>query len=70
MQLGYTLSSSLVNKWHIANLRVYANAQNAFNFFKYKGFNPEVGGTPTNAGIDVNVYPLFATYNFGVNLSF
>ena len=70
MQLGYTLPSALVSRWHMQRLRIYVNAQNAFNFFSYKGFSPEVGGTPTNAGIDTNVYPLYATYNFGVNLTF
>jgi hypothetical protein len=69
-QIGYTLSNSLVSKWGVKKLRVYANAQNAVNFFKYRGFSPEVGGSPTNAGIDANVYPLSATYNFGVNLTF
>lgn len=70
LQLGYTLPSTILSRWSIQQLRVYANAQNPFNFFKYRGFSPEVGGTPTNAGIDLNVYPLYATYNFGVNLTF
>lgn len=70
IQLGYSLSNSLISRWGIKKLRVYANAQNAVNFFKYRGFSPEVGGSPTNAGIDANVYPLSATYNFGVNLTF
>ncbi len=69
-QLGYTLPSSLTDRYKISKLRVYVNAQNALNFFKYKGFSPEVGGSPTKAGVDYNVYPLFATYNFGVNLTF
>lgn len=69
-QLGYTLSPSLTNRWGINKLRIYANAQNPLNFFKYRGFTPEVGGSPTRAGVDVDVYPLYATYNFGVNLSF
>jgi hypothetical protein len=69
-QLGYTLSSGLTSKWKISKLRVYANAQNPLNFFKYRGFSPEVGGSPTRAGVDVDVYPLYATYNFGVNLTF
>ena len=25
---------------------------------------------PTEEGIDANVYPLYATYNFGVNVTF
>ena len=61
-------------RWKMGSLRVYVNAQNAFNFFKYKGFSPEVGTqpgqNPTNTGIDINTYPLFATYNFGVNVTF
>jgi len=70
LQLGYTLGSQMTDKWHISRLRIFIGAQNPFNFFSYRGFSPEVGGDPTNAGIDANVYPLSATYNFGVNLSF
>lgn len=70
MQLGYTLPASVTSKWKMQRLRVFANAQNAINLFGYKGFSPEVGGTPTNAGVDGNVYPLYATYNLGVNLTF
>ena len=70
IQLGYSLPTELVNKWKMRKLRVFANAQNALNFFGYRGFSPEVGGSPTNAGVDANVYPLFATYNVGVNVTF
>jgi hypothetical protein len=75
-QLGYTLPASLLSKWKIAKVRVFANAQNAINIFGYKGFSPEIGGTPgdggtvSGRGIDANVYPLYATYNFGVNVTF
>ncbi len=70
IQLGYNLPQSLVSKWKMQKLRVFANAQNAVNLFGYKGFTPEVGGVPTKAGIDFNVYPMFATYNLGINLTF
>jgi TonB-linked SusC/RagA family outer membrane protein len=70
IQLGYNLPQSLMTKWKMQKLRVFANAQNAINIFNYRGFSPEVGGTPTNAGVDANVYPLFATYNLGLNLTF
>lgn len=83
-QLGYTLPKSILAKWKIQKIRFYANAQNAINLFGYKGFSPEVGPIPVdnaakildrptnslNAGLDANVYPLYATYNFGVNLTF
>jgi len=70
MQVGYNIPVSVTGKWKINKARVYANAQNALNFFSYRGFNPEVGGGPTRAGIDLNVYPLYATYNLGVNVTF
>jgi TonB-linked SusC/RagA family outer membrane protein len=69
-QLGYTLPGDLLRKWKVQSIRLFANAQNAINIFGYKGFSPEVGGGPTNLGIDANVYPLYATYNFGVNVTF
>jgi hypothetical protein len=70
IQLGYTFDGDLVKRWGMQSLRLYVNSQNPFTFFKYTGFTPEVGGAPGSAGIDVNVYPLYATYNFGVNVVF
>lgn len=74
IQLGYSLPESITSKWKIKKLRVFANAQNAVNLFGYRGFSPEVSSStntsPTSAGIDNNVYPLFATYNLGLNLTF
>ncbi|MFI5163136.1 MAG: SusC/RagA family TonB-linked outer membrane protein [Sphingobacteriales bacterium] len=69
-QFGYTLPGSVLSKVGVQKVRFFANAQNPLNFFKYKGFSPEVGGGPTEAGLDANVYPLYATYNFGVNVTF
>jgi TonB-linked SusC/RagA family outer membrane protein len=72
-QLGYTFPDSFNEKLKIRKLRLYANAQNPLNFFKYKGLSPEVRANenkPTQAGIDANVYPLSATYNFGINVTF
>ncbi|TDQ10347.1 SusC/RagA family TonB-linked outer membrane protein [Pedobacter metabolipauper] len=71
IQLGYNLPASLMSKLKLQRIRVFADAQNAFNFFKYTGFSPEVsGGNPVNAGIDNSVYPLSATYRFGLNVTF
>jgi len=67
---GYNIRS--FRKWKINNLRVFTAIQNPFNFFKYKGFSPEVtaaGNSPINAGIDAGVYPLSAYYNFGITLT-
>jgi TonB-linked SusC/RagA family outer membrane protein len=76
LQLGYTFKQDMTGGWGISRLRIFANAQNPFNWFKYRGFSPEILTDPYNAtgainsGIDVNVYPLYATYNSGVNLTF
>ncbi|MDB5025811.1 MAG: SusC/RagA family TonB-linked outer membrane protein [Mucilaginibacter sp.] len=69
-QLGYTLPGLSLKRYGIQKVRVYANAQNAINIFGYKGFTPEIGGSVGNMGIDADVYPLYATYNFGVNVTF
>lgn len=70
VQLGYTLPSMLTQKWKMQRLKVFVDAQNPVTLFGYKGFTPEVGGSPTNAGIDATVYPLSATYRLGVNVTF
>jgi TonB-linked SusC/RagA family outer membrane protein len=69
-QLGYTLPAPILTKLGVRKIRVFANAQNAVNIFGYKGFTPEIGGDVGALGIDANVYPLYATYNFGVNVTF
>jgi hypothetical protein len=69
--LGYTIIGGNNKHTLFSNLRIYVNAQNPFTWFHYRGFTPEVqASSPTKAGIDQNVYPLYATYNFGVNLTF
>ena len=70
VQLGFNFPKGLVNTLRLQTLRLYANAQNPLTLTKYKGFTPEVGGTPTYAGLDQNVYPLAATYNLGINIGF
>lgn len=70
VQLGYTFPNAGLRGLGIQKLRIFANAQNALNLFGYKGFNPEIGGDILGRGLDANVYPLYATYNFGVNVTF
>jgi TonB-linked SusC/RagA family outer membrane protein len=73
IQLGYTLPKMILDKFKLGRIRVFADAQNAFNFFKYTGFTPEVAAlnnNPIEAGIDNGVYPLAATYRFGLNVTF
>jgi TonB-linked SusC/RagA family outer membrane protein len=80
IQIGYTIPSSATSRIGISKIRVYANAANPLVAFKYNGFSPEIPTTiagvnqnnttnMTSQSIDNNVYPMAATYNFGVNIS-
>ncbi|WP_324676285.1 TonB-dependent receptor [Hymenobacter sp. GOD-10R] len=75
VQVGYSLPKTFVSTLRVQGIRFYANAQNPVTWFKYSGFTPEVGllrGSTgnTSPGVDLNVYPLSATYNLGVNVTF
>ena len=79
LTVGYTLGETILSKYKIAKLRLYATVQNLVTFTKYSGFTPELfnpgdgshlAGSPLNAGIELNSYPSTRTYAFGINLSF
>lgn len=68
IQIGYTFPKTLLNTIKISQLRVFVGGQDIVTWDKLgvfrQAFNPEhANGT----GHD---YPLFATYSFGVNLTF
>lgn len=65
---GYTIKPQ--NSSLISSLRIYASAQNPFIFTKYTGYTPELPGNQNEAGIELNIYPISATYLIGVNLQF
>lgn len=69
--LGYTLPQSLMSKFKITRLRVFASANNLLTITKYQGLDPSVGGNAdTQFGIDIGNYPLTQSFNFGVNVGF
>lgn len=69
--LGYTLPSTLLEKWRLERLRVFASANNLFTLTGYEGLDPAVGGdADLTFGIDVGNYPVTKGYTFGLNLSF
>jgi TonB-dependent starch-binding outer membrane protein SusC len=67
--VGYSFKSKK-DKPVFKNLRVYANAQNPFLVSKYTGFTPELPGPATASGIELNAYPVSASYTLGVNVQF
>lgn len=66
VQLGYTTDKIKF----IPSLRVYVSAQRPFTYFGYRGFTPEVGGSPIASGIDNTIYPMQAIYSVGMKLNF
>lgn len=64
VQLGYAIPKSLLAKWKLSGLRVYANAENIFTSSSYrKGWDPEINSSGA-------YYPIMRNFTFGVNLSF
>lgn len=67
VSLGYTFKNLMKTK-HIDNLRIYLSAQNPYVFTNYTGFTPELPGNQNESGIELNIYPVPASFLFGLNL--
>jgi outer membrane receptor protein involved in Fe transport len=67
ISLGYDLTQYFKTD-HIERFRVYFSAQNPYVFTKYSGFTPELPGNQNEAGIELNIYPVPASYVLGINL--
>lgn len=70
LQLGYNFNSNLFNN-KIQKARLYISGQNLKTWSKVTGYSPEAPiSSITAGGADNGIYPLPATYTFGINLSF
>ena len=75
LTVGYTFPNNLMNKIHVNRLRVYASAENLFEFDKL-GDNPidpelqHTSGTSGDARAFGRAYPYRRTISFGVQLDF
>jgi TonB-linked SusC/RagA family outer membrane protein len=70
LSLGYSLPSSLLNRFKVDRLRLYVQATNLFTITKYTGLDPEVTGGDTEFGVDAGNYPTVKQFFIGVNLGF
>ncbi|MPQ47323.1 SusC/RagA family TonB-linked outer membrane protein [Marinifilum sp. N1E240] len=69
--LGYTLPKTIVERLHLRNVRIFAQAQNWFTFDDYSGHDPEVSSEGTvniGQGQDFFQAPPSKTLTFGVNI--
>lgn len=68
LQLGYSFSSSMLERIKIDRLRLYVSGQNLFTINKfYKGWDPEMYQA---TGDGPSFYPITRVYTFGVNVKF
>jgi uncharacterized membrane protein YoaT (DUF817 family) len=70
ISLGYSLPGKVTNFLKIKKLRIYIAAENLATFTKYQGFDPEIGGSVFNNGIDHGIYPQPRTLMTGLNVTF
>src|SRR5690606_22194438 len=72
--IGYSLPASLISKWNLDRVRIYASGENLFEIDNLDlPIDPEVDYTP--AGLNdpntfCRVYPYSRSVSFGVQLSF
>lgn len=73
VSIGYTLPTSLLNRFAISRIRLYVSSQNLFVITKYTGLDPEIGiqgGNATQNGVDNGTYPSSRYFTFGLNVTF
>lgn len=71
LQLGYTLSPTLLTKVGIQRLRMFISGQNIKTWSKVTGYTPEPQiGNVLASGADNGIYPVPAIYSFGLNITF
>ena len=64
--LSYSLPANIVERIHLANLRVFASASNMYTFHSVEFFDPERGVEGGGFGI----YPQTKKFSFGLEVSF
>ena len=66
IQLGYTLSKSILNRFDLKNLRFYLSAENLFTFDNFwPDADPEI-----SPGSSAAYYPQVKSYNVGLSVTF
>jgi hypothetical protein len=68
IQLGYDIAKNTLSKYHISNLRIFANVQNVKTWKNNYGYTAEFGGDATAFGYDNagGAIPVVTTFGFNV----
>ena len=80
LQIGYTIPSKIMNRYHVKSLRFYVTGQNLWTLTKFTGLDPEMHVSDNAkresyngdvaAGIDWGTYPSARSFIVGLNLNF
>jgi len=65
LRLNYSTSNDLRKKLGVRNLQAYVYVNNLFTWSKYKGYDPEFGGSALIFGVDSGTYPRKREIGFG-----
>jgi hypothetical protein len=68
--LGYNFNPTSLSKYHVKNLRLFANVQNLKTWKNNSGYTPEFAGSAIAFGVDNAGGALPMVTTFGINVSF
>jgi len=68
--LGYSFPKTVLETVGIQKTRIFVTAQNPITFTNYEGYDPEIGGSIKDRGLDKGNYPVTSLYTVGLNLNF
>lgn len=66
LQFGYSIPSRQLERFKIANLRLFFTGENIFTLTKWPGVDPE---KDPGTSVRINPYPLTKSYAFGLNVT-
>jgi TonB-linked SusC/RagA family outer membrane protein len=69
IQLAYNLPEAILTPVRIKGAKIYVSAENVFTITSFSGLDPDMGGRPTERGIDWGHYPLPKRYTIGLKLT-
>lgn len=64
LQVGYSIPKRLLDRIHVANLRIAGSAENLATLTSYRGLDPEKQGNNNN------LYPINKSYSLSIQLGF
>ena len=69
VQLAYNLPERILTPVKIKKAKIYISAENVYTFTPFSGLDPDMGGRPTERGIDWGHYPLPKRFTIGLKLT-